>query len=150
MRIRRPEPALAARQSAWIVALEPWRTLGYRKGTLGRYLRRMARTDRALVAEDQGQVLGISIVQPDFLLGPFVALLAVRPEAAGRGIGRALMARIEERAFPKRRWLWVSSDSRNRSAVGFYAKLGFARVARLPNLICDGRTEILWRKGRSG
>jgi ribosomal protein S18 acetylase RimI-like enzyme len=78
-----------------------------------------------------------------------VALLAVRPEAAGRGIGRALMARMERRAFPKRRWLWVSSDTRNRLAARFYAKLGFARVARLPDLVRNGRTEILWRKGRS-
>ena len=150
MRIRRPEPALAARQSFWIVAMEPWRSLGYQGPRLGRYLGRMARTNRALVAEEKAQVLGIVVVQPDFLLGPFVALLAVRPEATGRGIGRALMARIERLAFPERRWLWVSADSANRQALRFYAKLGFARVARLPNLICDGRTEILWRKGRGG
>ena len=149
MRIRRPEPALAARQSAWIAAMEPWRSLGYQSRSLARYLGRMARTDRALVAEDQGDVFGILVYQPDFLLGPFVALLAVRPEAAGRGIGRALMARMERRAFPKRRWLWVSSDTRNRLAARFYAKLGFARVARLPDLVRNGRTEILWRKGRS-
>jgi ribosomal protein S18 acetylase RimI-like enzyme len=148
LRIRRPEPALAARQSAWIVAIEPWRALGYRSRTLGRYLGRMARTDRAFVVEEKGQVLGIVAYLPDFLLGPFVALLAVRPKAAGRGIGRALMARMEKLAFPGRRWLWVSSDSRNRLAARFYAKLGFTRVARLPGLIRDGRTEILWRKQR--
>jgi ribosomal protein S18 acetylase RimI-like enzyme len=148
LRIRRPEPALAARQSAWIAAMEPWRSLGYQSRPLARYLRRTARTDRTLVAEDRGEVLGIVVYQPDFLLGPFVALLAVRPEATGRGIGRALMARMERLAFPKRRWLWVSSDGANRPAMRFYAQLGFARVARLPGLVRDGRTEILWRKGR--
>jgi hypothetical protein len=30
----------------------------------------------------------------------------------------------------------------------FYKKLGFTRVARLPDLIADERTEILWRKPR--
>jgi ribosomal protein S18 acetylase RimI-like enzyme len=89
------------------------------------------------------------VFQPDFLLGAFVALLAVKPAAAGRGVGRRLMGRSERMAFARKRWLWVSSDSDNRQAARFYRKLGFVRVARLPDLIRDGRTEILWRKGRS-
>ncbi len=148
MRIRRPSPALARRQSAWIAAMEPWRSLGYQAAPLGRYLARMARSDRALVAEKRGVVQGVLIYQPDFLLGVFVALLAVAPQAAGRGIGRALMAHVERATLRKKRWLWVSSDSDNATAARFYKKLGFARVARLPDLIRDGRTEILWRKGR--
>lgn len=146
MRIRRPEPALAGRQSRWIASMEPWRSLGYRAQPLARYLRRMARTDRALVAEECSEVLGVLVFQPEFLLGSFVALLAVRPDAAGRGVGRALMARIERATFARKRWLYVSSDGGNRAAARFYRKLGFARVARLPGLIREGRTEILWRK----
>jgi ribosomal protein S18 acetylase RimI-like enzyme len=149
MRIRRPEAGLAGRQSDWIAAMEPWRSLGYRRPDLGRYLRRMAHTGRALVAEEKTEVSGIAVFQPDFLLGLFVALLAVRPEAAGRGIGRALMTRVEKLAFPKKRWLWVSSDRQNHAAARFYRRLGFDRVARLPDLIRDGHEEILWRKGRS-
>jgi ribosomal protein S18 acetylase RimI-like enzyme len=149
MRIRRPSPALARRQSTWIAAMDPWRSLGYQAAGLGRYLGRMARASRALVAEEKGEVLGILVFQPDFLLGMFVALLAVPPQAAGRGIGRALMARIEQTALRKKRWLWVSSDGDNQAAARFYQKLGFVRVARLPDLIRDGRTEILWRKGRA-
>ena len=148
MQIRRPEPAQAFRQAAWIVALEPWLSLGYRSAPLGRYLRRMAGAKRALVAEENQQVLGIVVFQTDFLLGHFVALLAVRPEAGGKGIGRALMARIEKEAFKTRRWLYVSSDSANTAAARFYKKLGFTRAARLPGLIRDDRTEILWRKQR--
>ena len=149
MRIRRPEPGLAARQSNWIVAMEPWRSLGYQSQPLGRYLRRMAKNRGALVVEEKGQVLGIVVYQPDFLLGTFVALLAVCPDAAGKGIGRALMARVEKTAFTKKRWLYVSSDATNRTAARFYRKLGFARVARLPGLIRDSRTEVLWRKRRA-
>jgi ribosomal protein S18 acetylase RimI-like enzyme len=149
MRIRRPEPALAGQQASWIAAMEPWRSLAYRVQPLARYLRRMARNRGALMAEEKGQVLGIIAFQPDFLLGAFVALLAVRPDAAGKGIGRALMARVEKATFAKRRWLYVSSDSANRAAARFYKKLGFARAARLPGLIQVGRTEILWRKQRA-
>jgi ribosomal protein S18 acetylase RimI-like enzyme len=148
MRIRRPEPAVAFRQAAWIAAMEPWLSLGYQRPGLARYLRRMARARQVLVAEDSGNVLGVIVFQSDFLLGRFIALLAVRSEAAGRGIGRTLVLRIEQEAFKTRRWLYVSSDSANQAAARFYRKLGFSRVARLPGLIRDERTEILWRKPR--
>jgi ribosomal protein S18 acetylase RimI-like enzyme len=148
MRIRRPEPTEALRQAAWIVAMEPWRSLGYQRANLARYLRRMARADQVFVAVHDRQVAGVIVFQPDFLLGQFIALLAVRPEAGGKGIGRALVARIEQQTFKTRRWLYVSSDSANQSAARFYKKLGFSRAARLPGLIADDRTEILWRKPR--
>jgi ribosomal protein S18 acetylase RimI-like enzyme len=148
MRIRRLEPARASRLAEWIVAIDPWRSLGYQAKPLGRYLRRMASERRLLSAEEKGQVLGIIVFQTDFLLGYFIALLAVRPEAAGKGLGKALLANVEKSAFKKRRWLYVSSDSQNLAAARFYRKLGFSRVASLPGLIRDDRTEILWRKQR--
>ena len=148
MRIRRPEPSQAWRQAEWMVALEPWLSLGYQRANLGRYLRRMARAKQVLVAEEEGNILGIVVYQPDFLLGRFIALVAVASEAAGRGIGRALVAQVEKETFKTRRWLYVSSDSANLPAARFYKKLGFSRAARLPGLIRDGRTEILWRKAR--
>jgi ribosomal protein S18 acetylase RimI-like enzyme len=148
MKIHQAEPNQARSQADWIVAMEPWRQLGYEAATLGRYLRRVAREDRVLVAEEESRVLGIVVFQSDFLLGRFIALLAVRPEAGGRGVGRALVERVEKATFSKRRWLYVSSDSANLLAARFYKKLGFARVARLPELIRAGRTEILWRKQR--
>jgi ribosomal protein S18 acetylase RimI-like enzyme len=148
MHIRRVRPAEARRQAEWIVAMEPWLSMGFRAATLGRWLLRRARARCVLAARHKGAILGIAAVQPDFLLGTFVALLAVQPRAAGQGAGRALVEQVERDTFARRRWLYVSSDSRNLAAARFYQKLGFERVARLPNLVCEDRIEILWRKGR--
>jgi ribosomal protein S18 acetylase RimI-like enzyme len=148
MRIRRARPSEAKAQASWIVFMEPWSSFGYERAPLGRYLARMARAGRALVAVEANVVLAVIVHQPDFLLGNFVALLAVRPDAAGQGIGRALVDCLERLTFAKRRWLYVSSDAHNRAAARFYRKLGFSRLARIPDLIVKGRTEILWRKGQ--
>ena len=148
MAIRRVEPAVARRQAEWIVALEPWLSMGFRAPPLGRWLYRRARARCVLAAVHRGAILGIVVFQPDFLLGTFIALLAMRPQAAGQGVGRALVARVERDAFTHRRWLYVSSDSQNLAAARFYKKLGFARVARLSDLVCEDRVEILWRKQR--
>jgi ribosomal protein S18 acetylase RimI-like enzyme len=148
MQIRRVEPARARRQAEWIVAMEPWLSMGFRAAPLGRWLARRARARCVLAAVHKRAILGIVVFQPDFLLGTFIALLAVRPQAAGQGVGHALVARVQHDTFAHRRWLYVSSDSRNPAAARFYRKLGFERVARLSDLVCDNRVEILWRKGR--
>ena len=148
MAIRRVEPALARRQAEWIVAMEPWLSMGFRAAPLGRWLSRRASDRCVLAAVHKRAILGIVVFQPDFLLGTFIALLAVMPQAAGQSLGRALVARVQRDTFAHRRWLYVSSDSRNPAAARCYRKLGFERVARLSDLVCDNRVEILWRKGR--
>ncbi len=148
LRLTRPVPAVARAQGAWIAALEPWRGLGYRADALGRYLARKARTGGVWVARltAKGPPLGIVVVDDGVLLGGFIALLAVRPESSGQGLGRALVERVAARTFATRRWLYVSCDGNNAAALRFYRKLGFSRVGRLPDLVREGRTEILLRK----
>jgi ribosomal protein S18 acetylase RimI-like enzyme len=156
VRIARCAPALARLQAAWIVAIEPWLGLGYGAGPLGRWLARAAPGRSVWIARAPGSrvVDGILVVETPFLLGGFIALLAVRPAAAGRGVGRALVDRARREIFtggarrPGKRWLYVSADSGNQAALRFYRKLGFARVGRLPDLIRAGRTELLLRLGR--
>jgi ribosomal protein S18 acetylase RimI-like enzyme len=145
---------LAGRQGEWIARLEPWVSLGYGAPGLARFLRRSARGQGVLIARegarpDRGRVVGVLARQEGVLLGDFVALLAVRADAAGRGVGRALMAEVEQQTARRRRWLFVSADAENRGALAFYRKLGFTRVGRLPGLVKDGHIEILLRKATS-
>jgi ribosomal protein S18 acetylase RimI-like enzyme len=148
-RTRRPTPSEARRQAEWIVALEPWRSLGYTAPALGRWLGRCARRGWVwVVPSSAAGVLGIVVVQPEVLLGSFISLVAVRPEASGQGVGRALVEGAAKRVFARSRWLYTSSDGENAAAARFYRKLGFQRVGRLPGMIREGRSEIMWRRGR--
>lgn len=132
--------------------MEPWRSLGYRPAALATWLARCARDRRVWVAgagASNKEVSAVIVVQPEVLLGDFIALLATRPEAASRGFGRALVARAAMRAFSRRRFLYTSADAGNSLALRFYRRLGFARVGRLPDLVRPGRTEILLRLSQS-
>ena len=153
--VRAASAAKAGQQGAWIAAMEPWRGLDYSATGLAKFLRRAGGAGQVWVATagTRGPVLGLLVLQPGMLLGNFVALLAVRPDVAGKGIGRTLVDHAQVRTFAPtfddRRWLFVSADAANRGALAFYRKLGFKRVGRLPDLIRQGRTEILLRKGRA-
>lgn len=148
-RIVRATPAVARKQADWIIALEPWKSLGYHAAALGRYLARLARGGDVWIARAGTRPpAGIIVATDGFLLGGFIALLAVQPDASGQGLGKALVAHVEARVFARRRWLFVSCDAANRAALRFYRRQGFARVGRLPDLVREGRIELLLRKRR--
>jgi ribosomal protein S18 acetylase RimI-like enzyme len=146
MRVRRADVATARRQAGWIAAIDPWLSLGYTAPTLARWLVRSARAGQVLVSGEPANA--IIVVQPDVLLGNFIALLAVRPQDAGKGLGRALIDHVAAMTWKTRRWLYVSSDGANRPAAAFYKRVGFERIARVPDLVKQGRVEILWRMRR--
>ena len=148
----RASPAVARSQAAWIVAIEPWRGLGYREAALGRYLARLARAGDVWVARARAARAcaaarrAVVVATDGFLLGGFIALLAVQPDASGQGLG-AGWSRTSRRALrARRRWLFMSCDAGNRAALRFYRRLGFRHVGRLPDLVAPGRVEFLLRK----
>lgn len=146
-RISTASPALARAQAAWIAGMQPWKGLGYTAAGLARYLARKARDGRVLVARDgRSAPLGLVVVDDGVLLGGFIALLAVRAEAAGQGLGSTMVEDVGRRVGRSRRWLYVSADGNNRAALRFYKRLGFTRVGRLPDLVRVGRVEILLRR----
>jgi ribosomal protein S18 acetylase RimI-like enzyme len=148
--VRRAPARVARAQGRWLASMQPWLGLGYDAVGLASFLGRSAGEGQVRVARAsaRGDVLGILVLQPAVLLGSFVSLLAVKPDAAGQGVGRALIEHAQVETFARRRWLFVSADAGNRAALAFYRRLGFARVGRLPDLVRPGSTELLLRLGR--
>lgn len=96
------------------------------------------RPHRALVAEEQGHPLGFMLMLdslPDEVTGEdqgFVAYMAVEPEAQGRGIGSALLARAEDEArrlgLP---YMALMVTEENASARALYERAGYVVERRL-------------------
>jgi ribosomal protein S18 acetylase RimI-like enzyme len=153
VRVSRVSRAAARAAAVWIAGMQPWKGLGYRAVPLGRYLARMAGAGNVWGAAPPASRRGraespsaIAVATDGFLLGGFIALLAVRADAGGQGLGRALVDHVAARTAAKRRWLFVSCDADNGAALRFYRRLGFVRVGRMPDLVARGRTELLLRK----
>jgi ribosomal protein S18 acetylase RimI-like enzyme len=93
-----------------------------------------------LVADGEGTLLGTVMLEPwhdgsEIAGGPQeaeVRALAVSPSAQGRGVGRALMLAVMEKAAAAGATrLLLSTQPNMRAAQALYASLGFARLPEL-------------------
>lgn len=93
-----------------------------------------------LVAEDAEEVVGFTCYEPFRGEGKwpgyrYTAELSihVREDSWGRGIGRALIEGLVERARAAEIHVLVAAiDGENAASMRFHARLGFVEVARLP------------------
>jgi len=98
----------------------------------------------ANVADDGGNVLGMTIYFRNYStwtgrLGLYLEDFYVRPEARGRGVGRALVAQLvdEARAHGYARIDWSVLDW-NESAIGFYRSIGARPMSGWTGYRLDG------------
>ena len=129
-----------------LAGIDPWRRLGYSPSALTRYLSSNGPRRRALAILEQGVLAGCLTLQPDWLRGPLLELLAVLPGFQGGGLGGALIAWLAEQTGHQGQTnLWTISSEFNQSARAFYRQQGFEEVGVLPGLIQPTETEILLR-----
>jgi ribosomal-protein-alanine N-acetyltransferase len=79
-----------------------------------------------------------------------ITTIAVRPEARGRGIGRALMTRIlADAADLGMKCATLEVRISNEKAINLYASLGFVHSGVRKNYYPDNREDavIMWRYG---
>lgn len=69
-----------------------------------------------------------------------VAKMLVRPDARGRGIGAALLARVEREALARGRWLGVLDTVTGSDGDRLYTRCGWTRVGEIPDF-------ALWPQG---
>ena len=83
--------------------------------------------ETAFVAEDGGRIVGFAAVEHEFWHARLVLWhLYVVPERRRGGIGRALLARVEEhgRTLGARR-VWLETSNVNVPGIAAYARLGY-------------------------
>ncbi|MGD9947165.1 MAG: GNAT family N-acetyltransferase [Desulfobulbus sp.] len=147
LRLNSLGPSVTEPISTRLAAMDPWKRLGYGAPALGRYLTAPdSGLKRFAVQVESTETIGVACVRFPWLRGPYLELLAVFPAAQGRGVGRTLLAWMEEQARLSANNLWTVTSEFNTKARQFYQAAGFVEVAPLPDLVATGESEILLRK----
>ncbi|AWT35731.1 GNAT family N-acetyltransferase [Deinococcus actinosclerus] len=87
------------------------------------FLRLLRGSYRVVLAVHDGQVIGFVQAISDGVLTAYIPLLEVRPAWQGRGVGRALMARMQDEL----RHLYAVDLGCDDDLVPFYERLGMRR-----------------------
>ena len=104
-----------------------------------------AQQAEVLVAVDHEAVLGFAWVLPRGAFGrsAYLKLILVAPEAAGKGVGRALITAFEERHLT-RAGLFLLCTADNTPARRFYERLGYRAVGKLEGYVAPGLDEVIY------
>lgn len=97
-----------------------------------------------VVARVDGEIVGTAQArpapQPNQPHRFDVAKMLVRPAARGRGVGAALLARVEAEALKRGRWLGVLDTVTDTAGYRLYERGGWTRVGEIPDF-------ALWPQG---
>jgi ribosomal-protein-alanine N-acetyltransferase len=110
---------------------------------------RVARGEaHAYVADDAGCLLGCVVysLRGTFDHSGYIRLLAVAEGAQGKGVGSRLLGAAEEAIFRTGPNVFLLVTATNAHARRFYERRGYRPVGDIPDYLCRGITEVLYRK----
>ena len=140
-----------ARQlAATFAQMPPWSVYPYPASKLADYFSshetgapRFALT----LANEPGTIVGVVGLSENWLHGPYVQFLGITDGFQSRGIGTAVLSKIETVARQSgARNFWVIASSFNTRAISFYQRSGFEIAAELDGIVQSDQTEVLLRK----
>jgi diamine N-acetyltransferase len=139
-------PDAAPTLGAALAAIDPWRTLEFDSSKFAAHLAISGDgTERYVVCCD-GELAGAAVVRWPWLNGPYLNILGILPACQRLGLGTAVMSWFEAEGRGHAPNLWLCVSDFNAHAISFYEAHGYARAARLDDLLRDGTAEILMRK----
>lgn len=145
LQLRRLDGLDEARACAEIMATsEPWITLGR---DYDASLAVVCNPDREVwVAVAGGLVQGFVVLAMRGGFPGYIQSIGVDKDARSRGVGAALLSRIEARVFEETPNVFLCVSSFNPRARAFYEACGYAPVGRIPDYVVAGHDEIIMRK----
>ena len=127
--------------------MDPWVRLGFDSERLLSVMTSSANSTTGFCICIDGEPAGAMVTRDGWLLGPYLAILAVSPRYQGLGAGYAALRWFERDAIGKgARNLWLTAASFNLRALAAYERCGFVRVGHLQGLLAEGLDEVLMRK----
>ena len=109
----------------------------------GPFVRSHVERHHLLVAEAEGDVVGMLAYRTDWFQCTFVSLVSVRKDFRRRGIARSLFARAVEMSPSPR--LFSSTEETNGISIRMHTALGFVPSGQIDNLP-QGYRELLFYK----
>lgn len=125
---------------------DPWKTLGYSARDWDRIFCPTPQDRESYVADVDGKIAGIAIVKQKFLLGDYLELLGVAGWARKQGVGKRILAHVEQLVFGRTQNLFACVSDFNHSARDFYKQQGYQEIGPMPNFLIPGSAEVLLRK----
>jgi len=99
-----------------------------------------------LLAKDGERVAGFAVITLQGVLSGYLQTLAVSSGHRGRGVGAALLARVEARVFTEKPNVFLFVSGFNHAAQRFYETHGYRLVGELPGFLVAGQSErLMWK-----
>ena len=129
-----------------MAASEPWITLRRDLGGCRDVVKRPGTELYSARERDTNRLLGFVLLAPyGFAGSPYIASIAVAPEARGGGLGSQLMEFVEQ-ICRERKHLFLLVSSFNPQAQQFYRHHGYEFVGELKDYIVVGHSELIFHK----